>query len=362
MADYPQELGAKLIIINEKMGESEEFDLIWKSVTLGSDQRNDIVITSNSVSRHHARIAFKDGEFVIYALKKSRGLFLDGQRFSKKILKDGDIISLGNSEIKLKYYENSHIESPSDTEEGTSERIAGFPQKLTLRNAPHLIAHQQPASYIAEAFRSLRTNLILSKADPSQNTFLITSADPSAGKSTIVSNLGIVLARTGKQVIIVDSDMRRPVLHRAFNIPRRPGLTNVLAEDFPLDEVLKKTGIKDLHFLPSGSKSPNPSELLQSDRMKSLIEQLRERADFILFDSPPILSISDALILSVEVDGVILVLDVERVPRDMAQHVEKSLKDAGAKILGVVLNKVIPTRSSGYYYYYHRYYDSYYKD
>lgn len=230
---------------------------------------------------------------------------------------------------------------------GAITRFHSTDEKYRLISAAH------PRSPISEAYRALRTNIQFSAVDKPLRTLLITSTNPVEGKSTTVANLGVVMAQAGLSVIVVDSDLRRPSLHQFFEVSRNPGLTNALLDKDPIpDGYLQATEVENLRVLASGPLPPNPSELLNSQRMRELIEQLKGEADVLLFDSPPILAVTDASILANQVDGVLLVVDSGTTRREVAQRGRGQLDKVGGNLLGVALNKLSHRGAGGYYYYY----------
>jgi len=225
--------------------------------------------------------------------------------------------------------------------------------------ADRLLTLHQPRSTFSECFRVLRTNLQFSSFDRPLRTILVTSPQPTEGKSTTAANLAVVLAQAGRRVILVDSDLRRPILHRMFDYPNDWGLTNILfSGDRRGTDGFMPTKVENLLFIPSGPLPPNPSEILGSQRMEALIERLKEMADVIVFDSPPLLTVTDANVLATKVDGVLLVADSGTTRREGIKKAVEALNQVGAHILGTTLNRV-STRSDGYYYYY---YSRYYSD
>lgn len=216
-----------------------------------------------------------------------------------------------------------------------------------------LILTEQPKSPIAEAYRSLRTNLQYAKVDGELKSILFTSAGPTEGKSTTVSNAAIALAQSGRKVILLDCDLRKPVLHKIFRLPRNSGLTNILAEDSHPAEYIQDTDIENLQILSSGPIPPNPSELLGSKRMKKLLSYVREQADMVLIDSPPAVAVTDASVLASQVDGITLVVDAGTVRPEMAQRAKELLTHANGRILGVILNRAEIDEEHAYYYYYY---------
>jgi len=213
----------------------------------------------------------------------------------------------------------------------------------------------------AEAYRGLRTSLLAHTGNPVK-TITITSAGPQEGKSMTTANLGMALAQAGKNVLLVDADLRRPSLHRIFNVERHDGLSTVLAGESTLDEVVIKS--LDPNLLTSGTLPSDTSEVLGSDQMKGLINQAKEKYDFVLFDAAPALGMADSLVLASETDGTILVVKTGRATRKMLKIMVSQLEEVGANIIGVVLNDVNIKRDRYYsdYYYYYYYYYSPYKD
>src|SRR6266436_1895665 len=219
-------------------------------------------------------------------------------------------------------------------------------------------------SPIAESYRHLRTSLLLSSAGTPPRTILVTSSQPSEGKTTTAINTAFMLAQTGAQVLIIDCDLRRPRLHAHFNLPNVRGLTNCLSgESDDLDSLIQTYEKQpNLKVLPSGPIPPNPAELLGSEEMRRLLTTLSEKFTHIIVDSPPAISFTDASILSTFVDGVILVVHGGRSSRAVVRRAKQQLLDIGANIFGVVLNNVKIEKTNDYYYggYYGHYKSSYY--
>jgi non-specific protein-tyrosine kinase len=206
-----------------------------------------------------------------------------------------------------------------------------------------LVTIADPRSPVSEAYRALRTNIQFSSLDTPLRTLLITSTGPDEGKSTSLANLGVTFALAGVRVILVDCDLRRPNLHDIFDIDNSRGLTSLFIEeervlDFEDKAIFKETAVANLKVLPSGQTPPNPSELLGSMRMSRIIESLKATADLVLFDSPPILAVTDAAILSRKLDGVLLVISAGQTKRDRAIKAKAMLEKANARVIGVVLN------------------------
>jgi len=216
------------------------------------------------------------------------------------------------------------------------------------------VVQNDPKSPISEAFRTLRTNIKFSSLDKPIKTLLITSPIPEAGKSSVAINLALTMAQDKNKVILIDADLRKPVIHKIFKQDNKTGLTNILVENKKIKDVMRRVTDVDpnLYFIPSGPIPPNPSELLGSNKMKEVLKELQEQADFIIFDSPPVIAVTDALVLATQVDGVVIVLDFGEVTRDAAQQTKALLEKVKANILGVVLNK-IDMEKEGYNYYYY---------
>lgn len=217
-----------------------------------------------------------------------------------------------------------------------------------------LIVNDKPNSLTSESIRNLRANLQFSSVDEKLKTVLITSSIPGDGKSFVSANLAISFAQAGKKVLIIDCDLRKGVLHKSFGVNGRYGLSNLLIEDVEnYDNYLFKTSIKNLSIIPRGTYPPNPSELLSSKKNADLLDLLKNKYDIIILDSAPITGLSDSLVLSTIVDEVVLVTSVNHTPKTVLLNAKKTLEGIGAKIAGVVANKV-PAKKGGYggYYYY----------
>jgi capsular exopolysaccharide synthesis family protein len=223
-----------------------------------------------------------------------------------------------------------------------------------------LITFGHPKSMLSEAYRNIRTSILLSFSEKPPKKIAISSPNPAEGKTTTVINTAIALSQTGAKVVIVDSDMRKPRVHKIFDIEKEngTGLSSFLSGHADLDTLIKKTEIPNLFYIPSGPVPPNPSELMGSVLFKNMMESLGERFDHIVLDSPPVLGFADSLILSALVDGVILVVLGGKTPKETLQHAKEALYQINAKILGVVINRVNINRSDygTYYYRYHSYY------
>ena len=221
-----------------------------------------------------------------------------------------------------------------------------------------LLIHADPRSSLAEAYRQLRTSILLSTAGHAPKSLLITSSLPSEGKTTTATNTAISLAQTGANVLIIDADMRRPRLHSVFGINNADGLSTILANELSDAEILniiKQDASSKLHLLPSGPVPPNPAELIGSEQMAKLLKMLQGHFTHVVVDSPPIASFTDGVLIASMVDGVILVVHSGKSSRQVVRRSRQLLQDIGAKILGVVLNNV-NLRAQDNYYYYQSYY------
>lgn len=221
--------------------------------------------------------------------------------------------------------------------------------------APELIVHERPLSGVAEAARTLRTNLMFMNPDRPHRRLLVTSAAPSEGKTTVACSIAISLAQSGQRVCIVDCDLRRPRLHRIFGRAGDAGLTNVLVHESTIDDVALPTEIGNLWCVPSGPTPPNPADLLHSERFKEFLRELSERFDRVVIDSPPLVAVTDSAIISTLVDGTVFVVRAFKTTRALCRQGLRSLRDVDAPVVGSVLNAVDLRRHSYNYYQYYYY-------
>jgi capsular exopolysaccharide synthesis family protein len=222
--------------------------------------------------------------------------------------------------------------------------------------SPELIVHESPLSGPAEAARNIRTNLQFMSPDRPLRVVVVTSAGPSEGKTTVATGLAIAIAQAGQKVILVDCDLRRPRVHRVFGKSSDRGVTTAVMDRGVLTDELLATDIPNLSVLPAGPIPPNPAELLQSDRFKQLLATLRESYDRVVIDSPPIVPVTDAAVLSTQVDGTVIVVRAFATARDLVLEAKRSIRGVGGRVIGAVLNAVDFRRSeySGYRYEYYR--------
>ena len=219
-----------------------------------------------------------------------------------------------------------------------------------------LIANSDAKSPVSEAYRTIRTNIKFSNiAGKELKTIMLTSATPNEGKSTTISNLAVVMAQAGHSVVLCDCDFRNPTQHKIFNLPNK-GLSNCVATGSDGMDIIQRTSIPNLYVLTSGPVAPNPSELLASQNMVDILNELKQHFDYVLVDTPPIMPVTDAAVVSGKVDGTIMVIASGTVSPAIAVEAKTRLEQAGAHLLGVVLNKVDVSGNShygyGYYYYY----------
>jgi non-specific protein-tyrosine kinase len=212
-----------------------------------------------------------------------------------------------------------------------------------------LIALRDPRSPAAEAYRTLRTNIQFSSLDKPIKTLLVTSTAPDEGKSTTLANLAVTIAQSEQRVLLVDCDLRRPGLHTLFGLPNEQGLTNVILDQGEEPLPLQATSVPGLRLLSSGPLPPRPADLLGSRRMEALIQRLSDEADMLLFDTPPVIAVTDAAVLASRLDGVLLVLQAGKTRRDRAREARRLLEKVKANIIGVVLNNARLEAGYGYY-------------
>mgnify|MGYP000947234383 CR=1 FL=1 len=218
-----------------------------------------------------------------------------------------------------------------------------------------IITHIDPKSPESEAYRVLRTNIQFSGIDKPLKTIVITSAGPMEGKTTTVTNLAVTFAQMGSKVLLIDADLRKPRIHKIFLLPNDTGLTNLLASGRDYSRFIRSTAVPNLDVLVSGIIPPNPSELLNSNAMREFIRKASADYDYIFLDAPPVISVTDASIISTYVDGTILVARSGKVERDALKRAKELLDKVNANIIGVVLN-YLDKQSGGYYYDYSYYY------
>ncbi|EGQ0374043.1 TPA: polysaccharide biosynthesis tyrosine autokinase [Staphylococcus pseudintermedius] len=215
-----------------------------------------------------------------------------------------------------------------------------------------LIVHHKPKSPVSEKFRSIRSNIMFAGVDEPIKSVIITSSLPLSGKSTISANLAVTYAQANYRTLIIDGDMRKPTQHYIFNLQNNKGLSSVLMDWNNYEQMIQQTEVEGLDVLTSGPTPPNPSELITSQAFQKMYQHLLDQYDFIIIDTPPINSVTDAQLYA-EISGhAIYVINVEKNNRNQVIKGQKELEKSNSKILGVVLNKIKPDKDSGYYAYY----------
>jgi succinoglycan biosynthesis transport protein ExoP len=251
-------------------------------------------------------------------------------------------------------YLDTSVKTIDDVERSLQAPVLGvIPQNVGL------LIEEGAESPHAEAYRVLRTNLLFSRKDDKLNTVAVVSAGAGEGKSTTVFNLAAVFAQSGQRVLVVDSDLRRPTLHKMLKVTNNLGLTNFLLKQNTLEEVIQTTNMPTMDFLASGKLPSSSLGILSSAQMKDLIGELKQRYDFVFFDSPPIMGVSDASILASEVDMTLQVIQYRRYPQPMNIRAKQLIEKVGGNLVGIVLNNINMSQDESYYYYsgyYHDYY------
>lgn len=220
------------------------------------------------------------------------------------------------------------------------------------KDRPSLITITRPSSVVAEQFRTIRTNIHFSMVDSDLRTLAVTSAGPGAGKSTISANLAVTFASEGKRVLLVDTDMRKPTVHKTFKLPNHDGLTTLLTDrTAQTSDIIHTLREEKLYVLTSGAIPPNPAELLSSRRMEQLKVELEGLFDLIIFDLPPVIAVTDAQIMASKTDGTIFVINKGGVDKEMVLKSKELLDKVQANVLGAVFNRV-ETKNDHYYAYY----------
>ena len=216
-----------------------------------------------------------------------------------------------------------------------------------------IISYNDPKSVISEQYRAIRTNIEYSNVDQNTKTILVTSSDKNEGKTTTVANLAVSFANLNKKVLLIDCDLRNASIHKMFKINNIYGLTDILAKDRAVDKCIQKTELENLYVLTAGAIPPNPAEILSSEKMKNLIEDLKNIYDYIFIDTPPIGLVTDAGVLSSFTDGVVLVVKSESVEKKYLEETKKKLDAVDARILGAILNSYKSEQKDYNYYSYY---------
>ena len=260
----------------------------------------------------------------------------------------------------LEYLDNT-IKLPEDVKEHLKIPYLGPVPAITSNDIPahmarELVTVHSPKSAASESYRSIRTGILFSSADEAPQTIVVTSASPSEGKSITAANLGVVMANAGSRVLLLDCDMRRPRIHKIFELDRKIGVSSILVGTGSAKDAIVPSSVENLDILPVGPIPPNPSEIVGSKKMGLLLNALKKKYDRVLIDSPPISAVTDAVILTQMADSLILVVRAGETPRQVIQHALAQVRSVNANILGAVLNAVSVGRDSYYYYQYYYYY------
>lgn len=228
-----------------------------------------------------------------------------------------------------------------------------FKKKNTreLNNNSGLVVVNNPKSTISEQFRTIRTNLQFSMVDSELKTMSVTSSGPKSGKSVLSANLAATFAQEDQRVLIVDTDLRKPTLHKIFNVKNFRGLSTLITDNIPLQDIIQPTEVDNLYIITSGPVPPNPSELLRSKRMNQIINAVKESFDLVIFDTPPVLAVTDAQIITTKTDGALFVVPKGEVKKEQVRKSAELLDNVRANVLGFVINKVEKNGDDYYYYY-----------
>jgi capsular exopolysaccharide synthesis family protein len=262
------------------------------------------------------------------------------------------------------------LKSPEAAEELIGAPLLGLIPMLS-QSKQHLIADaperdlavfNDPTSLAAEACRSIRTNMMFIAAQKEFSLFSVTSPGPQDGKTTVAINLAVTMAQAGGRILLIDTDMRKPRIHKSFRLKAEKGISSVMAGDLPLKDAICKSDVPNLDVLPCGPMPPNPAELLHTERFRKILAECRASYDRVILDSPPIGPVTDPAIIGSVTDGVVLVLRAGHTTREAAQYARRQLGDAGARILGLVVNQTDRKgRGYGYGYGYYTPYGKYYR-
>jgi capsular exopolysaccharide synthesis family protein len=244
---------------------------------------------------------------------------------------------------------------------GVIKESVSSPSKGGMDFRRRLITYEDPKSPVSESYRSLRTNITYATAESKIKSLLISSPQPGEGKSTTTANLAIAFAQLRKRTLLIDADLRKPVLHNVFDRTRGPGLAEYLiGEVVDVNTIIQPTKVENLFIITAGGLPPNPSELLGSSRMSELVDQLEHEWDMVLFDSPPIVAVTDASMISGEIDAIVMVVKAGQTDRAAVDRALDTIRNVKAPLVGVILNGASPETLTGKYSYYYSYYNYYY--
>lgn len=341
---YLQELSAFPLKISKIQRLTSEVDIQTKSMTMLIEKLYEIELTtlvqsSNITSVEKAIIPERPIKPKLI-LNTAAGMFL------------GLFFGLGLAFL-IEYLDDA-LKTPDDIKEFEPLPLLGTIPKSKKEDAA-LIYKLDPRSPMPEAFRTIKNNIRFAALDQKLNVILITSALPGEGKSFSVGNLGISFARDKFKVLLIDIDLRKPSLHKLFNVENNIGLSNLIRkEDLSLEEIIQKTEVEDLFLLPSGPVPPNPDQFIESPRLEKIIGTLKEKFDMLIIDTPPVFATQDSIILSKYADATISVLESGRVTKKALAHTLESMGKAKIPLMGVIFNKIDQDHKGSYYYsYYH---------
>ena len=272
-------------------------------------------------------------------------------------------IALGIGLAFLFEHADATVKTPDDIKQAGLPFLGMVPSVIASRTLPQPVALKNPEGAIADAYRVLRTNLLYTWPGNEGRVVVVSSANPGEGKTTTTANLASALALNGAKVLVIDGDLRRPTIHKHLNIPKSPGLSDLIVGRSQASTVIQTSRYRGLHIIPCGYVAPNPAELLGSSAMSEIVAALKKLYDWVLIDSPPILAMADTPILCRVADGLIIVVAAEATSRPALQRAVDQVASVGGKVIGAVLNKVDLQRNSYYYsHYYGEYYRSYYTE
>lgn len=274
------------------------------------------------------------------------------------LLINGGALAASLMIIFMLFYFDNTVKDQEQVEEKLKLPVLGNIPSLSKKENKELIVHNDPKSPISEGLRTIRTNLQFSNVDGNMKKIMLTSSMPGEGKSFTSANIATAFAQDGNKVLMIDCDMRKGRLHKIFEISNSKGLSNLLIDDIKKNykKYIKKTNVENLSILPSGMVPPNPSELLNSEANKKLIELLEKEYDYIIFDCVPINGLPDSLIMANLVDKVLIVCAANTTPTDLIQKTKASLENVEANIAGIIINKTKASYNKYYGHYYGKYY------
>src|SRR5579871_4995821 len=268
-------------------------------------------------------------------------------------------LMLGLCFALLQEFLDDRINSPEDARRIVGSPALGYVPMIENEDA-RLLSGSRGGGSVLESYRVLRSNVRFAAVDTMIRSILVTSTVPGEGKSVTAYNLAVSMALDGRNVILVDTDLRRPTIHEKAKVSQQPGLTNVLVGHTAFEDAIKETNISGLRILSAGPLPPNPAELLNSQAMRQLHQTLKDNCDIVIFDSPPCLATADAQVLSAETDGCLYVVQFGEAKKSAVRHAVEMLKQARARVLGVVFNKIdLTAKRDAYYYGYYGYYGYY---